>query len=237
MDVKIGIGKREELENGCWSPPDTQEGLKKINCLVSAKKEELSKKLFYEVNKQSLRLLFEGSFKKPRWSANLSSTGSERTSSSSSITNPVPNFQRSGSVADAFGCSALLKMARQYVAGVEDTFSKTASSNDLEMLKRANISLFHLLSTTCKTERKVRDFILTLSSEDVAIALLTLSCKKVKITKNHFAQLLGAFSAKNREELLRKEKCYFILVWLLEGQPITFEALLEDKNPSYPCRN
>ena len=70
MEMRCRIEKRSPCSSPNPSLEDTQDEYYHIDRLVSDQKVQLSKRLFYEVNKQSLSSLMNSSFIKPRRTSN-----------------------------------------------------------------------------------------------------------------------------------------------------------------------
>lgn len=235
MEFEPTIGKRKMPSSPSWSLEDTQDECSSIADLVHLKKEEISKKLFYAVNKQSLHSMIEASFMKPPRSVLISLKAGHQGSKISP--RPSQTHPSRPSAPQSPNCvgGALLAQVRILVGLFESAYSRSTSRKELDAFKQANLTLLHVLTMACKADSDVKAQLSQLSSEEIAIALLTLSSKKVKISKNCFVELVGAFSNKDREEILKKERCYYLIVWLIEGRTKTSDALGRNIHLSSSC--
>lgn len=230
MEMNYAIGKRPLPVSPSRRLEIAQDELPSIRFLVSAQKSELAKKLFFAVNKQSLRSLLDASFMKPYSPTKTQVTGQR----SSSPCCPQEQFSPSsrGNFKQVDHEKSLFGQIRRLVRKVESSYSRSATCKESEVFTLANESLLHVLSMACKADRSAGDFLAQQSPEDIALALLTLSSKKARIHKNSFVELVGAISNKDREDLLKKGSCYFFFVWLLEGCQRPFDAMLQEQHHS-----
>lgn len=220
MESCHSIGKRQWPASPAWSTADTLEEVPSISSLVDAKKEELAKRLFYSVNKQGLRSMLASSFMNPSLSTASSRFFMQEPTSGQKVAqedNKLRSFR-----AKENRLESLLAKIRLLLGKVEfANFHLASSTAEQELFREANVSLMHLLTKACKEDKLAAKFLENNPSEDLALALLTISSKKAKITKSKFVELAGAISTKEREELLRKGRCYYFFVWLLEGRRTT----------------
>ena len=225
------MGKRELPSSPAWSLEDTQDEFSSVSYLVSSKKEELAKKLFYEVNKQSLCSMLQSSFMKPQrlTQAGLKTghkvlgdfLGKRRLSQEIHVSKDTKEINQKAS---------FFERVEKLTKAFQQAYSQISSSQESSYFKKINHSLLEVISKLSKENKKVHKIIKEQSPEEIALALLTLSSKKAKIHKNLFVELAGAISCKKREDLLSKGKCYFVLVWLLEGQKKSLDDFLQGRH-------
>lgn len=217
------IGKRKPID-----PQSDLQDLStssRISDLVECKKCELAKKLFISVNQQSFSTLMVKSFRKPTRLETSNSSGDEGNSSPQKCTQQ--GFQGFSKLKEVQlnqkkeRLETAIPKAGQLVKVFEEAFSKCSSHQVVDQLRTLNMYLLQALQKGCKDSLETTSSLSSASSEEIAVAILTLSSKKARISKSCFVDLVHEFWPTNKEAILAKNSSYFVLVSLLNSQQST----------------
>ena len=230
MDKDCTIRKRDPNSSPSWSQEDTEDESSSISYLVSSKKGEITKKLFFAINKQSLSSLLTTSFMKPQVLKQMRVLDAAFEVERLAHNRRICNTKSTPSGTSKDPISRALFKVKNIVNTFELTYSKLVSEKELTFLKKVNSSLLNMISCYCKENIDFIYIVAEHSSEDIALALLTMSSKKCKINKNTFVELARIFSNKQKDTLLKKGKFYYIIVWLLEGRIKSLTEMLSEVN-------
>lgn len=211
MDV---IGKRYRRE--CQSEQLDMSTRNHIADMIKCKKGELSRKLFIAVNQQSISTLMATSFEKPKPLCPYVESGENISKRMSSIYG-IQDISNQACQKPKFSdrIEIVIIQAGRMINKFEEAYAKNATISGQTQLNELNSYILHALLSSFKAKPKVSSKLSSATSEELAVAILTLSSKKVRLSKCSFVDLVQIFWPTTRETILTKSTSYYFLVWLL----------------------
>lgn len=199
-----------------------------ISEMIESKKGELSRKLFISINQQSFTNLMVTGFEKPKPLKRSIFPEDEKASptrlSSSSGFQENPKTRGGNSGMERF--TMILNQATKMIRLFEEAYRENTAVSCQSRLNKLNTYLLKSLERTCKDNPHVSDMISSAMSEEVAVAVLTLSSKKLRVSKTTFVELVQQFWQADREVVLTKSNTYFLLVKLLSKTQLSQKSQL-----------
>ena len=215
-----------------------------LTTLLSHHRGQLAKKLFLRVNEHSLQNMVFPNFQLPK--VNTSRVLDRESCSSRVKTNLHLEFDSYSSFSSGSkqeeGCLPLcdLNQVKNHLDAFEahlknalpdaklmSTFSQ-AISVIFSVLRKKSTESNHIRSISAAWKEKVQTQV---PSAEVSIAILTIACKKLKISKCQFVDLVKQVFNKGNNDILEKGRAYSIIVELLQNRQNSSGSLHKTLNP------